>query len=308
MLRATLLRLSHEHRLRGLTTSFGPARRLARRFVAGETPEQAMATVRALNQKGILTSLDYLGENVTREEEVWRANKEYLDLLEEIDHAHLHSTISVKLTQLGLDLREELAYRYLRMVAETASRFVNVVEIDMEGSAYTERTITLYRNSRRDFSNLLVCIQASLYRSESDIRSLLPVGPRIRLCKGAYQEPPNIAFPQKKDVDENYRRLLSILWSEEARDSGTYVGIATHDQSIIEWAKSYTRDHGIPKDKFEFQMLHGIRRDLQESLTGEGYTVRVYVPYGQQWYPYLMRRMAERPANLLFILRNLFRA
>lgn len=307
MLRAALIRLSYQERLRGLTTSFPPARRLSRRFVAGETADQAIATARALKQKMILTTLDHLGENVQSEEDAWRATKEYLDLLEEIDHARVQSTISVKLTQMGLGLREELTYRYLRMVAETARRFGNVVEMDMEGSPYTERTINLYRRARQDFSNLLLCIQAYLYRSESDIQGLLSLGPHIRLCKGAYQEPANIAFPQKKDVDANYRHLLSILWSKEAREGGTYVGVATHDRSIIAWAKTYAHDQGIARDQFEFQMLHGIRRDLQESLAHEGYTVRIYVPYGQQWYPYLMRRMAERPANLLFILRNLLR-
>lgn len=307
MLRAALLRLSQETHLRDLTVHFGPARRVARRFVAGETLEGAIRVVQALNRVGILATLDHLGENVTNEGETRRATSEYIGLLQEIARQRVKSTISVKLTHLGLPLDRELCYQNLRSVVEEANKHGSIVEIDMEGSDYTAPTLDLYRHLQRDFDNLLVCIQAYLYRSRGDLLALLPLGPRIRLCKGAYHEPADIAFPSKSDVDENYRQLLTILWSAEGQRHGAYAAVATHDQRIISWTMDHAPEYGMAKDAFEYQMLYGIRRDLVDRLNRDGYRVRVYVPYGIQWYPYFMRRLAERPANFFFLLRHLFR-
>lgn len=287
---------------------FPLSRRAARRFIAGETLSEALPVVRALNEHDILATLDHLGENVQTREKAISAAQEYLKILDAIQENRLNSNVSLKLTQMGLDLSEELCFENLKGILERARLYGNFVRIDMEGSAYTDRTLKLYERLRQaGYENVGVVIQAYLYRSHADVERLIELGANVRLCKGAYAEPPSIAFPKKRDVDRNFRELLQMLWSLPARENGAYVAIATHDQRLIEWAKHFAQAHEIPKDGFEFQMLHGIRRDLQGSLAREGYRVRVYVPYGQDWYPFFMRRLAERPANLLFLARHLFR-
>ncbi|MBI3287468.1 MAG: proline dehydrogenase family protein [Chloroflexi bacterium] len=312
MFRATLLYLSRNRTLQRQATGLPLARRLSRRFVAGETLPEALAAAEALNRRGILVTLDHLGENVTNPEEARRATGEYIEILRQIAQrpglAGTRCTISVKLTQLGLDTSDEFCLENTRAAVSEAARLGNWVEIDMEGSLYTERTLNLYHRLRLEFTNLRVCVQAYLYRTQGDLRPLIEVGASVRLCKGAYDEPPNLAFPKKAEVDANYRRLLALLLSEEARKAGAFAAIATHDERIINWALGTIAEQRIERQHFEFQMLYGIRRDWQEQLAAQGYTVRVYVPYGQEWYPYFMRRLAERPANFLFLLRQIVSA
>lgn len=312
MFRAALLYLSRNRTLQRQATGLPLARRLSRRFVAGETLPEALAAAEALNRRGILVTLDHLGENVTNPEEARRATGEYIDILRQIaqrpDLAGTRCTISVKLTQLGLDTSDPFCFENTRATASEAARLGNWVEMDMEGSAYTERTLNLYHRLRQEFANLRICVQAYLYRTEEDLRRLIEVGASVRLCKGAYAEVPSIAFPKKAQVDANFRRLLAMLLSEEARRSGAFAAIATHDEKIIDWALGTISEQHIDRHRFEFQMLYGIRRDLQERLAAQGYSMRVYLPYGQEWYPYFMRRLAERPANFLFLLRQIVRA
>jgi proline dehydrogenase len=290
-------------------TTFPPVRQAARRFVAGERLEEAIEAIRALNRQGILATLDHLGENTQTREDAVRAADEYLRILDAIRDHGLRSSVSLKLTQMGLDLDESFGYQNTKRIVEKAKEHKNFVRIDMESSAYTDRTLTLYERLRREgYGNVGVVIQSYLYRSERDVERLIELGANVRLCKGAYAEPPAVAFPRKRDVDRNFLKLLEKLWGSEARARGVYVAVATHDERIIRWAKIRAQELGISRDEFEFQMLYGIRRDLQQRLVGEGYRVRVYVSYGREWYPYFMRRLAERPANLLFLARHLVRA
>ena len=277
-------------------------RRLARRFVAGETVGDALQAATQLNAADLTATLDYLGESVSQESEAAAARDVYLRLLEEIQGRRLNTNISVKLTQLGLDVSEELCQRHLATIVERAAACGNFVRVDMEGSAYTERTLSVVSCVHRRFENVGGVIQAYLYRSEKDVERLLAAGIRIRLCKGAYQEPPSIAYPHKPDVDRNYVRLAERLLS-----SGLSHALATHDPDIISNSQGYARSHSISPEAFEFQMLYGIRRDLQRRLRRDGWRMRVYIPFGGQWFPYLTRRLAERPANLFFVARNLFR-
>jgi len=308
MMRAMLLKLSQNHTMQSAFSRYRFAQRAARRFIAGERLEEAIAVVRELNAKNILATLDHLGENTTNEREAIAAADEYLKILDAIARTGVQSEISLKLTQMGLDISYELCLQNMRRIVERARQYQNFVCIDMESSAYTDRTLDLYERLRREgFDNVGPVIQAYLRRSERDIEKLIEWGARVRLCKGAYQEPPEIAFPKKRDVDANYLKLLEKLFSPRAQEQGVYPAIATHDEKIIRWALQYVRAHKIPTDRFEFQMLYGIRRDLQIHLAQAGYRVRVYVSYGTHWYPYFMRRLAERPANVLFVLRNLFR-
>jgi len=281
--------------------------KIADRFVAGEKREDAIHVVRELNEKGILATLDHLGENVSNREEAFEARNEYLRLLEDIERENVISHVSIKLTQLGLDIDEELCFDNVKMIVEKAGEYGNFVRIDMESSEYTEKTLKIYKKLRSEFNNVGIVIQAYLYRSEKDVRELIDIGANVRLCKGAYQEPPDIAFPKKKDVDKNFLHLMDMIFREEAQRKGVYLAIATHDNNLIEWAKRETEKRKIGRDRFEFQMLYGIRRDLQEVLRREGYVMRVYVPYGDHWYPYFMRRLAERPANVFFLVKNIFR-
>lgn len=286
------------------------ATRVARRFVAGDTLDQAIATAATLNQKGMLVSLDHLGENVYTEADANRATQAYLDLLDRIAQTGVKANASLKLTQLGLDVSEDLCIANMRRILQKAQGYTNFIRIDMEGSAYTERTLRIFHRLRDEyvFKNVGVVIQAYLRRSENDVRQLASEGVNIRLCKGAYKEPADIAFPEKADVDKNYVKLMQIYLDEPSREKGAYLGAATHDEKMITATKEYAAQHNIGKDQFEFQMLYGIRSQAQQQLVTEGYKMRVYVPYGTEWYPYFMRRLAERPANVWFLMKNFFRA
>ncbi len=308
MLRSFFLYLSSSARSRSVLMSLPLATRMARRFVAGETLDDAVNTVQKLNAQGMLVSLDHLGENVHSEADATRSTQAYLDLLDCIAERGLKSNVSLKLTALGLDIGEEICVNNMRLILQRAQEKGNFVRIDMEGTPYTERTLRVYRTLRDEygFKNVGVVIQAYLYRSENDVRELASEGANIRLCKGAYNEPPTLAFPQKAQVDANYIRLMQIYLDEPSHNAGAYVGVATHDENMITATKEYVAAHNIGKDQFEFQMLYGIRPQAQQQLVAEGYKMRIYVPYGKQWYPYFMRRLAERPANVWFLLKNLF--
>ena len=313
MLRESLLYLSHARWARRAISGFSPARRTARRFVAGETPADAIHVIRELNAQGIQATVDHLGENVASESDAARAAGDCLTILDRIEADGVKSHLSVKLTQLGLDLGESVCLNHMRPILDRARQIGAFVRIDMEGSDYTDRTLHIVRALKHDFNlvNTGTVIQSYLYRSEQDIRDLIAEGIRVRLCKGAYQEPPDRAFPRKRDVDANYVKLTQLLLdgiaAQNTNASDLYPAFATHDEAMIAATRSYAEMKNVPRSAFEFQMLYGIRRDLQEMLAREGYNVRVYVPYGSEWYPYFMRRLAERPANLWFFLSNLVR-
>ncbi len=302
MVRSLLLFLSRQRNLRRWLETSSTARRLATRFVAGETLEQALTVVRGLNAEGITVTLDHLGESVTSLAEAAAARDVYLRTLDAIHRDGIKGNVSLKLTQFGLDLSESECRANVEQLAARAAALGNFVRVDMESSAYTDRTLNLVMDLHAKHGAIGTVIQAYLYRSKADIENLNARKIRVRLCKGAYLEPASVAFPKKEDVDRNFVELMKLLL-----DSGAYSGIATHDEKMIEATKAYVRERNIPRDRFEFQMLYGIRRDLQKQLAAEGYGVRSYVPFGKAWYPYYMRRLAERPANVLFILRNLFR-
>ena len=306
-MRAFFLWMSRSIRLRRLIMRIGFARRAALRFVAGETIDDAIAAIRTLNANGILATVDHLGENVATEADARRAAQSYVAMLDRIGKEGVKSHASLKLTQLGLDIGDEFCRENVACVVRKAKEVGTFIRIDMESSDYTDRTLAVFRSLRREFDNVGIVIQSYLYRSKDDIAALCQEGASVRLCKGAYNEPPDKAFPKKADVDANYVALTRKLLSDEARARGAYGAIATHDPKMIDAAKAYAAEHNVPRKQFEFQMLYGIRRDLQQQLAKEGYTMRVYVPYGAEWYPYFMRRLAERPANVWFILRNLFR-
>lgn len=278
------------------------SKRTAQRFVAGEKIEDAIRVVQQLNPKGATATLDYLGENVTTREEAAGASTEYVKALEAIDRSSVQCNVSLKLTQFGLTIAQDFCQENVEKVVLKAQEKNNFVRIDMEGSAYTQATLDIFSALHAKYQNVGIVIQAYLYRSEQDIHDMLQKKVRIRLCKGAYKEPPEIAFKKKSDTDQNYVKLMKILLK-----SGIYHGIATHDPAMIRATKEFAKAENISANDFEFQMLYGIRRDLQDQLLREGYRLRVYIPYGEDWYSYLMRRMAERPANLLFVLRNLVR-
>jgi proline dehydrogenase len=303
MLRALLLELAKSSRLRRWITSNGTTRRLAQRFVPGEDLGAAIEAARRSNQARMTVSLDHLGENVLTREDAERARQAYTNALDRIALENLDANVSLKLTHLGLDLGDEFCAEQLRIVTERAVALGSFVRVDMEGSAYTDRTLQIVKQARAGTPAVGTVIQAYLYRSEKDIQDLLSIGCRIRLVKGAYKEPSELAFPRKKDVDANYIKLMQLLLP-----SGIYHAMATHDPNMIDATKRFAAERGIPKDKFEFQMLYGIRTDLQSRLVREGYRVRVYIPFGQDWFPYFMRRLAERPANLLFFAKNLARS
>ena len=307
MLRALFIALSESRSLRRFAESkFG--QRASTRFVAGTQVADAVRAAAAVNKFGAGVSIDNLGENVTNADEARASAALYHSLLDEIAADKLHANISLKLTHMGLDVDENLAHDLVRgLVAKAASMTPkNFVRVDMEGSPYTQRTLDFVHELHRVPGNagcVGAVIQSYMRRAEADIEKLLAEGIRIRLCKGAYKEPPEIAFQKKSEVDGNYIKLAKILMK-----SGIYHGLATHDERIINELKAYAIRESVPRDAFEFQMLHGIRRDLQQGLVKEGWRMRVYIPFGTEWYPYLMRRLAERPANVLFIARNLLRA
>jgi len=307
-MRSLFLALSDSERLRQVAVGFGPARAMARRFVAGEELPEAVAAVRELNSLSLLATVDHLGENVTSETEARDATTETLDLIQAIEANELQAGVSAKLTQLGLDLGPWLAADNLQRIVARAAQADRFVRIDMESSDYVQATLDLFGEVWQRHKNVGVVIQSYLYRSADDVARLSEMGAPVRLVKGAYDEPPDVAYPDKGDTDANFVRLMEMLFSKEARANGVYPAIATHDTHLIDWAKEHTAQQGIPKEQFEFQMLYGIRTGLQRQLAAEGYRVRAYVPYGQQWYPYFMRRLAERPANVLFLVRNLIRS
>jgi proline dehydrogenase len=302
MLRSTLLKLSESKGFANWVTTNGTTRGMARRFVAGETLDEAIAAARECNIAGMLASLDYLGENVSSTGDAQHSRDAYLEVFERIAKEKLNANVSCKLTQLGLDLNIDFCQGLVLSIVEFAARYENFLRVDMESSLYTQRTIDVVKRVRSRNPGIGTVIQSYLYRSETDVADLLAYGCRIRLCKGAYKELPEVAFVSKADVDANYVRLMQMLLS-----SGFYHGIATHDPLMIAATIRYAAAKQISKDDFEFQMLYGVRTDLQRRLVRDGYRVRIYIPYGQDWFPYFMRRLAERPANVGFLIRNFFR-
>jgi len=305
VLRATFIALSESRSLRSFAEKTALGRRLSRRFVAGLTFDDALLAARAMNQLGLGASVDNLGENVTNAGEARHSAQLYHQMLDQMASQELNANVSVKLTHMGLDVDEKMAYEITSGLVQHAARINNFVRVDMEGSAYTQRTLDFVRRLHREpeYSGRLgAVIQSYLHRSEKDVEELIAERIRIRLCKGAYKEPAEIAFESKADVDGNYVKLMKLLLK-----SGIYHGIATHDENMIRATIDFARHENVPAAAFEFQMLYGVRRDLQLKLVKEGWRCRVYIPFGTEWYPYLMRRLAERPANAIFILKNLFR-
>jgi proline dehydrogenase len=306
-MRTFFLWLSHRKFFRTLAAKLGFVRRAVMRFVAGETIDDAIRAIKELNALGITTTLDHLGENVETEADATRAADDYIDVLEAISKNDVKSHVSIKLTALGLDLGDDFCRQNVARVVKKAKEIGAFVRVDMEGTSYTDRTLAVYRSLRAEFDNVGIVIQAYLYRSEKDIDTLCSEGGKVRLCKGAYQEPADKAFPKKADVDANYVRLMKMLLDTKARAKGARGAIATHDPKMIDATKQFAAEANVLHAEFEFQMLYGIRRELQKQLASEGYGMRVYVPYGTEWYPYFMRRLAERPANVWFVLSNLFK-
>lgn len=304
-MRRFLLYLSTARWARALMSRFFLARRVARRFVAGETLEEALAVTQKLNADGLAVTLDYLGESVEKAEDTREVVQTYVQAIDAIRQRGLNSSVSLKLTHLGLDIAEELCLANLRTLLQAAKAAGVQVTIDMESTAYTDVTLRLYRTLRDEygFDNVGTVIQAYLYRSREDMRQLAAEGSHIRLCKGAYLEPETVAFPDKADVDEHYAQLVDDYLQAPPP---AYLCIATHDEKMIASAKTSISRHAASNDRFEFQMLYGIRAGRQLELAREGFTVRVYVPFGEAWYPYFMRRLAERPANLWFFAKSLF--
>jgi proline dehydrogenase len=306
VLRALFISLSESRSLRAIAENSAIGRRISTRFVAGTQVEDVLRATRAINEAGPTVSIDNLGENVTNVEEARQSAALYHQLLDDIARLGLKANISLKLTHMGLDVDENLARDLVSGLVAKAASLKSFVRVDMEGSPYTQRTLDFVHELHRMPRNRGIVgtvIQSYLYRSEKDVENLLADGIRIRLCKGAYKEPPEIAFQKKSEVDANYVKLMKILMK-----SGIYHGLATHDEAIMNEAKAFAMREKIARDSFEFQMLHGIRRDLQQQLVREGWGMRVYIPFGTEWYPYFMRRLAERPANVLFIIKNFFRA
>jgi proline dehydrogenase len=305
VLRALFIWLSANRKLRAMSERSRIGQRVSQRFVAGTTLEDALRATRQTNHQGMSVSLDHLGENVTNAAEARQSAAFYRELLAAITRERLEANVSLKLTHMGLDVDEALAREHVSGLVAQAAATGNFVRVDMEGSAYTQHTLDVVHELHAlpgHDKRVGAVIQSYLRRSEQDVRDLLANGIRIRLCKGAYQEPPEIAFPDKRDVDANYVRLMKLLLP-----SGIYHGIATHDEEMIRATIDFARAEGITADKFEFQMLYGVRRDLQRKLVDDGWRMRVYIPFGTEWYPYFMRRLAERPANVLFVARNLLR-
>lgn len=302
MLRSLFLFLSRQRHLRQWVETSGVARQLSSRFVAGETLNDALRIGRKINSEGITLTVDHLGESVTSLAEAARARDVYVQTLAAIHQNAIRGNVSLKLTQFGLDLSEAECRSNVAMLVADAARMGNFVRVDMESSAYTERTLRLVEDLHAEYGAVGTVIQSYLYRSRKDVERLCKRRIRIRLCKGAYLEHADVAFPLKADVDRNYVELMQLLL-----DEGEYPAIATHDDKIIGQTKAYAARMGIAASRFEFQMLYGIRRDLQRRLVSEGYGLRLYVPFGKAWYPYFMRRLAERPANVFFMARHMFR-
>lgn len=299
--RSALIYLSRQEGLKEFAARFALFKKLTTRFIAGETINEAVAAIREINARGGTASFDHLNESVNSAAETEAEVREYLEVLKSIDDSGIDSNVSIKLTQFGLEIDPELAYRNAREIVVEAVARGNFVRIDMEGSNVTQVTLDIFKRLRAEFglNDVGIVLQSYLRRTLGDAKELLKIPARIRICKGAYDEPPEVAYPDKRDVDENYVQVMQLLLS-----SGVYHGIATHDPKMIEATIAFAQREGIAKDAFEFQMLYGIRRDLQEQLARDGYRLRIYVPYGKHWYPYFMRRLAERPANIWFVLKN----
>jgi proline dehydrogenase len=302
VVRSFFLFLSRRKRLRRWMETSPLAKRLATRFVAGDTLDQALGVARRVGSEGIAITLDHLGESVASLEEAAEARDVYLNALSALHDAGIEGNVSLKLTQFGLDFSYDQCRANVEQLVLRAASLNGFVRVDMESSACTQRTIDLVADLHARYRAVGVVIQACLYRSRNDIEGLCRSAIRVRLCKGAYLEPASVAFPRKSDVDRNFVELMKLLL-----DRGAYPAIATHDENIVRQTEAYAAERGIPRAAFEFQMLYGIRRDLQRRLAAEGYRLRLYVPFGKAWYPYYMRRLAERPANVLFMARNLFR-
>jgi proline dehydrogenase len=305
--RTALLVLSRSRILREALTRRRLFPTAVSRFIAGPEIADALAAVQRLAARGFQATLNHLGEHVERAPAAAAEVEAQRKALERLRSGGIASHLSVKLTQLGLDLDADLSAGHLRQILEEAAALPTFVRVDMEGSAYTDRTLALYRRLRPSFPNVGVVLQAGLYRTPADLEALLPLGVNVRLCKGAYREPPSVAYPRKRDVDTSYLRLAEQLLTPESLNRGTFAAFATHDPRMVAGVRRLAAERGVPRDRFEFQMLYGIGRDLQASLVAGGYGVRVYIPYGDAWFPYFMRRLAERPANLLFLLRSLLR-
>jgi proline dehydrogenase len=302
--RSALIWLSRQEGLKDFATRFGFFKKLTTRFVAGETIDDAITYIRLINAENCTASFDHLNESVGSEAEAEAEVNEYLNILTKISETKIRSNVSIKLTQFGLGLDPEIAYRNARRVVADARERGNFVRVDMEDSNVTQVTIDIFKRLRAEFelNDVGIVLQSYLRRTYADAQELIKIPARIRICKGAYNEPPEVAFPDKKDVDANYVKVMQLLLA-----SGTYHGIATHDPKMIDATIDFVQREGIGKEKFEFQMLFGIRRDLQRQLARDGFNVRIYVPYGKHWYPYFMRRLAERPANVWFVLKNVFK-
>ena len=300
--RNALLWLSQQEGLKDFATSFRFFKKLTTRFVAGDTIDETVPLIQQINTENCTASFDHLNESVGSAAEADKEVEEYLNILAKIDETRIRSNVSIKLTQFGLGLDPELAYRNARRVVEEAHRRGNFVRVDMEDSNVTQVTIDIFKRLRAEFdlNTVGIVLQSYLYRTYQDAQELVKLPARIRICKGAYSEPAEVAFPEKKDVDANYIKVMQLLLA-----SGVYHGIATHDPKMIDATINFATREGIGKEKFEFQMLYGIRRDLQRQLSRDGFNVRIYVPYGKHWYPYFMRRLAERPANVWFVMKNL---
>jgi proline dehydrogenase len=305
MLRSFFIALSESKSIRNIAENSKVGQKLSKRFVAGMTIEDLIVATVAMNKLGVRVTVDNLGENVTNREEALHSKELYHRLLDEIAQRKLDANVSLKLTHMGLDVDEAMARATVGELLEHAIATDSFIRVDMEGSPYTQQTIDFVREQHRRPNargRIGTVLQAYLFRTEEDARLLCSEGVRIRLCKGAYREPAAIAYPSKKDVDANYIKIAKMLLK-----SGTFHGLATHDERIINAIKDWVMKEGVPKSAFEFQMLHGVRRDLQERLAREGWGVRCYIPFGTEWYPYFMRRLAERPANVLFMARNYFK-
>jgi proline dehydrogenase len=302
--RSALIWLSGHEGLKDFATRFTFFKKLTTRFVAGETIDEVIPYIREINAENCTASFDHLNESVDNAEEANKEVEEYLRILQQIEATRIRSNVSIKLTQFGLGLDQELAYKNARRVVVDAKQRDNFVRVDMEGSNVTQATIDIFKRLRSEFelNDVGIVLQSYLRRTYDDAKELVKLPARIRICKGAYSEPPEVAFPEKKDVDDNYVKVMQLLLS-----SGVYHGIATHDPKMIDATVDFATKEGIGKEKFEFQMLYGIRRDLQRQLARDGYNMRVYVPYGKHWYPYFMRRLAERPANIWFVMKNMLK-
>jgi proline dehydrogenase len=304
LIRNFIFWLSQKKRLTDAIARRGMRQGFARRFIAGETLEESLAACAELSRSGFPPNLNHLGENVTSKTEAEAVRDDYVKMLRALDAAKINGIISIKPTQLGLDLDRQLCQEYCYQIAETAKSLGRIVEVDMEGTAYTDATLDIYEAMQRRYPGMGLAIQAYLFRSEKDIERLIPVRPKIRLVKGAYREPPNLAWQKKSEVDANYKRLADILL-DHAAAGRCFPAFASHDIFMLEHAMAGIKQRGLAADRYEFQMLYGIRRDLHKQFRDRGQTVRIYVPFGTEWVPYFMRRLSERPANVGFVLRNL---